>query len=147
MHFTNDPNCLMANNTITGGVTGTCTGGSDGGDLDISNTGTYTVSFQRLYMNSQPWSGISWQLFSGTSEQCGPATIPVGPCSLWPIIIPPGKSVHVTFGWIPPSPTFQVRITMWTSQNNYLDARTDPNVGLVCSTRSIDSPKEPIGFC
>jgi predicted RecA/RadA family phage recombinase len=147
IHFTNDPNCLMANNTISGGVSGVCTGGTNGGDLDIANTGAYTVSFVTLYLNSQPWSGVSWQLFSGTTEQCGSAVIPVGPCSLWPIVIPPGQSVHITFTWVSPSPTSQVRMTMWTLENNYLDARTDPNIGLVCSTKSIFPPKEPIGFC
>ena len=147
MHFSNDPSCYSANNTITGGQSGTCTGGSPSGGYDILNTGAYTVSFRTLYLDSQPWSGISWQLSTGSTEQCGNAVIPVGPCTQFPIVIPPNTMVHVSFSWVNPTPTSPVKIIMWTTVGDYLESRVDPTAGLVCSTRSIEAPEVPIGFC
>ncbi len=147
MHFSNDPNCYSANNTISGGVSGTCTGGSPSGGLDILNTGSYTVSFGRLYLDRQGWSGISWQLASGSTEQCGNGSIPIGPCTVFPIVIPPNTLVHLSFTWVNPTPTSPVSIVMFTMANNYLEARVDPTAGLVCSSRSMDAPREPIGYC
>lgn len=148
LFFTTDPNCYQANNTVSGANNlGACTGGAPSGGLDIMNTGTYTISFNRLYLDSQPWNGISWQLATGATEQCGNNAIPVGPCTLWPITIPPKTMVHLSFSWVNPTPTSPVRILMWTIEGNYLEARVDPTAGLVCSTRSILPPREPIGFC
>lgn len=147
IHFTNDPNCFMANNSITGGQSGTCTGGSPGGDLDILNTGAYVLKFNVLYMNSQPWTGISWQLASGSTEQCGSNTIPIGPCAVFPIVIPLNTMVHLSFSWVNPTPSSPVEILLWTTAGNYLESRVDPLAGLVCSTHSIYAPREPIGFC
>ena len=147
LSFASDPNCYMANNTVTGTISGTCAGGSPGGSMEIQNTGSYTVSFNTLYMDGQSWRGISWQLATGSTEQCGAAAIPVGPCSLWPIVIPPNTMVTVSFSWVNPTPTSPVKIMMWTAENNYLESRVDPTAGLVCSTRSIYPPREPIGFC
>ncbi len=147
MHFSNDPNCYSQNNTISGGQSGTCTGGSPSGGLDILNTGAYTVSFSTLYLDSQPWSGVSWQLATGSTEQCGNTVIPVGPCTQFPIVIPPNTMVHISFTWVNPTPTSPVKIIMWTTVGNYLEARIDPTAGLVCSTRSIEAPAVPIGFC
>ncbi len=144
--FVTDPNCYMANDTVRV-INGTCTGGAPSGGLDVLNTGAYTISFGRLYLDAQPWSGVSWQLASGTTEQCGTATIPLGPCTLFPIVVPPSTVVHVSFSWVNPTPTSPVIILMWTLANNYLDARVDPTAGLVCSTFSMDAPREPIGFC
>ena len=145
--FTTDPNCYKANNTVNGTTSGTCTGGTPSGALDILNTGAYTISFSQLYLNSQPWSGVSWQLASGTTEQCGTVTTPLGPCTVFPIVVPSNTMVHLTFSWVNPTPTSPVRIVMFTLVGNYLEARIDPTAGLVCSTRSIDQPREPIGFC
>lgn len=145
--FSADPNCYSANNTVTGTITGTCLGGSPSGALDIMNTGAYTISFSNLYLNSQPWSGVSWQLATGSTEQCGSAIIPLGPCALFPIVVPSNTMAHVTFSWVNPTPTSPVRIAMFTLVANYLEARVDPTAGLVCSTRSMDQPREPIGFC
>jgi hypothetical protein len=147
MHFSNDPSCYSANNTISGGVSGTCTGGSPSGGYDILNTGAYTVSFSTLYLDSQPWSGVSWQLATGSTEQCGSTVITVGPCTQFPIVIPPNTMVHISFSWVNPTPTSPVKIIMWTMVGNYLESRVDPTVGLVCSTRSIEAPEVPIGFC
>ena len=147
MHFTNDPNCFSQNNTISGGTSGVCTGGSASGGLDIANTGTYTISFGTTYLNNQPWSGVVWQLTFGSGEQCGNTVIPVGPCGTYPVVIPPGSTAHVAFTWVNPTPTSPVRIAMFTLVSNYLEARIDPTAGLVCSTRSMDQPREPIGFC
>ena len=147
MHFSNDPSCYSANNTISGGQTGTCTGGSPSGGLDILNTGTYTVSFGRLYLDTQSWNGIYWQLASGSTEQCGNVSIPIGPCTVFPIVIPPNTMVHLSFSWVNPTPTSPVSIVMFTMANNYLEARVDPTAGLVCSSRSMDAPREPIGYC
>ncbi len=147
MHFTNDPNCLMANNTISGGISGTCTGGSTSGGLDILNSGAYTVSFRTLYLNSQPWNGISWQLATGSTEQCGNTVIPVGPCTVFPVVIPPNTMVHLSFSWVNPTPTSTVKIIMVTLVGNFLESRVDPTAGLVCSTRSIYPPSESLGFC
>lgn len=151
--FTDDsnPNCYVDQYTVThttgGPYTGTCTGGAPSGSLDILNTGAYTVSFNTLYLDNQPWSGVSWQLASGSTEKCGNANIPVGPCTALPIVIPPNTMVHVSFSWVNPTPTSVVRILMWTTYNNYLESRVDPTAGLVCSTRSIYPPREPVGFC
>jgi hypothetical protein len=151
--FTDDsnPNCYVDQFTVTnttgGPYTGICGGGGPSGNLDILNTGAYTVSFNTLYLDNQPWRGISWQLATGATEQCGSATIPVGPCTLFPIVIPPNTMVHVTFSWINPTPTSPVKILMFTLVPNYLEARVDPTAGLVCSTLSMDEPREPIGFC
>ena len=151
--FTDDsnPNCYVDQYTVThttgGPYTGICGGGGPSGSLDIQNTGAYTVSFNTLYLDNQPWRGISWQLATGSTEQCGNTVIPIGPCSLWPIVIPPNTMVHVTFSWVNPTPTSPVRIAMFTQVPNYLEARVDPTAGLVCSTRSMDEPREPIGFC
>ncbi len=147
LSFTTDPNCYMANNTVNGTISGTCTGGSPSGGLDILNTGAYTVSFNTLYLDSQPWSGISWQLASGSTEQCGTSTIPVGPCTVFPIVVPPNTMVHLSFSWVNPTSTSPVNILMWTQGHNYLESRVDPTAGLVCSSRSIYSPREPVGFC
>jgi len=147
MHFSNDPSCYSANNTITGGQSGTCTGGSPSGGLDILNTGSYTVSFGRLYLDTQGWSGISWQLASGSTEQCGNGSIPIGSCTVFPIVIPPNTLVHLSFSWVNPTPTSPISIVMFTMANNYLEARVDPTAGLVCSSRSMDAPREPIGYC
>ena len=145
--FTTDPNCYQANNTVSGTTSGTCTGGTPSGALDILNTGTYTVSFSRLYLNTQGWNGISWQLASGSTEQCGNGSIPIGPCTVFPIVIPPNTLVHLSFSWVNPTPTSPVSIVMFTMANNYLEARVDPTAGLVCSSRSMDAPREPIGYC
>ena len=151
--FTDDsnPNCYVDQYTVThtsgGPYTGTCTGGAPSGELDIINTGAYMVSFSTVYLDNQPWSGVSWQLASGSTEKCGNSVIPVGPCTLLPIVIPPNTMVHVSFSWVNPSPTSVVRILMWTTFNNYLESRVDPTAGLVCSTRSIYPPREPVGFC
>lgn len=145
--YSTDPNCYAANNTVSGTTSGTCTGGTPSGALDILNTGAYTIGFGQLYLNSQPWSGVSWQLASGPTEQCGGTTIPLGPCTLFPIVVPSNTMVHVTFSWVNPTPTSPVRIAMFTLVANYLEARVDPTAGLVCSTRSLDQPREPIGFC
>jgi len=148
LFFTADPNCYQANNTVNGANNlSACTGGSPSGALDILNTGAYTISFNTLYLDSQPWSGVSWQLATGTTEQCGNAAIPIGPCNVFPIIIPSNTMVHVTFSWVNPSPSSPVKILMFTLVSNYLEARVDPTAGLVCSTRSLDEPREPIGFC
>ena len=151
--FTDDsnPNCYVDQYTVThtsgGPYTGTCKGGSaSNGGLDISNTGAYTISFRGIYLNNQPWNGVSWQLVSG-SEQCGDLLIPAGPCSTLPVVIPPKTTAHVSFTWVNSDPTSPVRIAMWTMANNYLEARVDPTAGLVCSTRSMDAPRVPIGFC
>ena len=144
--FVTDPNCYMANDTV-GVINGTCTGGAPSGGLDILNTGASTVGFNTLYLDGQSWSGISWQLATGSTEQCGNTVIPVGPCTVFPIVIPPGTLVHVSFSWANPTPNSQVYILMWTVARNYLESRVDPTVGLVCSTRSLDSPREPVGFC
>ncbi len=148
IHFSNVPDCLSQNNTISGGVSGTCTGGtSGGGGLDIMNSGASTVSLNGAYLNSQPWTGVSWQLTSGTTEQCGNAIIPVGPCTTYPVSIPPQQVAHVTFTWIPPDSITPVRIAMWTAYNNYLEARLDPVAGLTCSTSGMVAPREPVGYC
>jgi hypothetical protein len=147
MHFSNDPNCLMANNTISGGISGTCTGGTPSGNLDILNTGAYTVSFSTLYLNSQPWTGISWQLATGSTEQCGNTVIPIGPCTVFPVVIPPNTMVHLSFSWVNPTPTSTVKIIMLTLAGNFLESRVDPTAGLVCSTRSVYPPSESLGFC
>jgi hypothetical protein len=147
MHFSNDPNCYSANNTISGGQSGTCTGGSPSGGLDIVNTGAYAISFNALYLDSQLWSGVSWQLATGSTEQCGSTVIPIGPCTLFPIVIPPNTMVHLSFSWVNPTPTTPVEIQMWTLVHNYLEARIDPTAGLVCSSRSMDAPRVPIGYC
>jgi hypothetical protein len=144
--FVTDPNCYMANDTV-GVINGTCTGGAPSGELDIMNTGAYTVSFNNLYLDNQPWTGISWQLASGSTELCGSAVIPVGPCSVFPIVVPPNTLVQVSFSWVNPTPSSQVYILMWTLVRNYLESRVDPNVGLVCSSRSMYAPREPVGFC
>jgi hypothetical protein len=144
--FATDPNCYMANVTV-GVINGTCTGGAPSGDLDIQNTGAYTVSFNTLYLDNQPWTGISWQLATGTTEQCGSTVIPIGACTVFPIVIPPNTLVHVSFSWSNPTPSSQVYILLWTLGHNYLETRVDPTAGLVCSTRSMDSPREPVGFC
>ena len=146
--FTTDPNCYMAGNIISPqNVHGTCTGGSPSGALDILNTGANTIRFSQLYLNSQPWSGVSWQLATGTSELCGNVAIPIGTCIVFPIVVPSNTMVHVTFSWVNPTPSSPVRITMFTLVSNYLEARIDPTAGLVCSTLSMDEPREPIGFC
>lgn len=145
--FSADPNCYMANNTVSGTITGTCTGGAPSGGLDILNTGASTARFDSLYLNGQRWSGASWQLASGTSEECGTAVIPVGPCTAWPIVVPPNTMVHVSFSWVNPTPASPVSITMYTIFGNYLEARVDPTAGLVCSTRSFDPPSVGGGFC
>ncbi len=147
LHYSNVPDCFSQNNTISGGVSGVCTGGSASGGLDIANTGTYIVSFARAYLNNQPWSGVVWQLTFGSTEQCGNTVIPVGPCGTYPVVIPPGSTAHVTFTWVNSDPTSPVRIVMFTLVSNYLEARIDSTAGLVCSTRSMDQPREPIGFC
>lgn len=148
LFFTADPNCYQANNTVNGANNlGACTGGSPSGALDILNTGKYIISFDRLYLDNQPWSGISWQLGSGTTEQCGGSNIPVGPCTLFPIVIPPNTMVHVSFSWVNPTPTSPVEILMWTMEANFLQSRVDPTAGLVCTTRSIYPPLEFKGFC
>lgn len=148
LFFTSDPNCYQANNTVNGANNlGACAGGAPSGGLDIMNTGTYTVSFNRLYLDSQGWNGISWQLASGSTEQCGNASIPIGPCTVFPIVIPANTLVHLSFSWVNPTPTSPVSIVMWTMPNNYLEARVDPTAGLVCSSRSMDAPRVPIGYC
>src|SRR4029077_18808966 len=121
--FTTDPNCYMANNTVSGTTSGTCTGGTPSGALDILNTGNSPISFARLYLDSQPWSGTSWQLATGSTEQCGNAVVPVGPCTVFPIVIPPNTLVHVSFTWVNPTPTSPVEILMWSTVGNYLEAR------------------------
>jgi hypothetical protein len=145
--FITDPNCYKANNTVSGATSGTCTGGSPSGNLDIMNTGAYTVSFSTLYLDNQPWTGVSWQLATGSTEQCGTTVIPVGPCTVFPIVIPPNTLVHLSFSWVNPTPTSPVTILMFTIVSNYLESRVDPTAGLVCSTRSIYPPRESIGFC
>jgi hypothetical protein len=148
LFFTSDPNCYQANNTVSGANNlGACTGGAPSGGLDILNTGTYMVRFDRLYLDDQGWNGISWQLASGSTEQCGSGSIPIGPCSVFPIVIPPNTMVHLSFSWVNPTPTSPVRIVMFTMANNYLEARLDPSAGLVCSSRSMDAPRVPIGYC
>jgi len=148
LFFTADPNCYQANNTVNGANNlSACTGGSPSGALDILNTGAYTIRFSTLYLDNQPWSGVSWQLATGPTEQCGNAAIPLGPCTVFPIVVPPNTMVHITFSWVNPSPTSPVEIAMFTQVPNYLEARVDPTAGLVCSTRSMDEPREPIGFC
>jgi len=146
-----DPNCYVdsytVNHTSGGPYSGTCGGGSPSGLMDIENTGAFPVSFNTLYMDNQPWRGISWQLATGSTELCGNTSIPVGPCTVWPIVIPPNTMVHVSFSWVNPTPTSPVHTLMWTTENNYLEARVDPTAGLVCSTRSIYPPREPVGFC
>jgi hypothetical protein len=151
--FTDDsnPNCYVDQYTVihtTGGpYTGTCGGGSPSGSLDILNTGAGTIRFSTLYLDNQPWSGVSWQLATGSTEQCGSATIPLGPCTVFPIVIPSNTMVHISFSWVNPTPTSPVKILMFTLVLNYLEARVDPTAGLACSTRSMDEPREPIGFC
>lgn len=141
------PDCYMANNTVSGTISGTCSGGAPSGGLDVMNTSPYPISFKSLYLDTQPWNGISWQLASGTTEQCGSATIPVGPCTLFPIVIPAKTLVHLSFSWVNPTPTSQVRVVMWTTLSNYLEARVDQTAGLECSTRSLYPPREPVGYC
>jgi hypothetical protein len=145
--FSADPNCYQANNTVSGTITGICAGGAPSGGLDIMNTGSSAISFNTLYLDSQPWNGISWQLETGTTEQCGNNAIPIGPCTVWPIVVPSNTMVHITFSWVNPTPTSPVTILMWTTFGNYLEARVDPNAGLVCSTRSIYAPRQAPGFC
>jgi hypothetical protein len=145
--FSSDPNCYQANNTVSGTITGICTGGAPSGGLDIMNTGASTISFNALYLDSQPWNGVSWQLATGSTEQCGNTVIPIGPCTVFPIVIPPNTLVHLSFSWVNPTPTSPVRILMWTQYGNYLEARIDPTAGLVCSSRSMDAPRVPIGYC
>lgn len=148
LFFTSIPNCYQANNTVNGANNlNACTGGVPSGALDILNTGAYIIKFGNLYLNNQPWSGVSWQLASGPTEQCGSASIPLGPCTLFPIVVPSNTMVHVTFSWVNPTPNSPVRIAMFTVVSNYLEARVDPTAGLVCSTFSMDEPREPIGFC
>jgi hypothetical protein len=146
-----DPNCYVDSYTVThtsgGPYSGTCTGGTPSGALDILNTGAGTISFSTLYLDNQPWSGVSWQLASGSTEQCGNAAIPIGPCTAFPIAVPSNTMVHITFSWVNPAPTSPVEILMFTHVLNYLEARVDPTAGLVCSTLSMDEPREPIGFC
>ncbi|HZY46170.1 MAG TPA: hypothetical protein VFE96_00075 [Candidatus Bathyarchaeia archaeon] len=146
-----DPNCYVDNYTVShtsgGPYSGICAGGAPSGGLDILNTGAYTITFNRLYLDGQPWNGVSWQLASGSTEQCGGIAIPVGPCTSFPVVIPANTMVHLTFSWVNPTPTSPVTILMWTQVNNYLEARLDPTAGLVCSTRSNYPPREPIGFC
>ena len=145
--FTSDPNCYSTNNTVSGTTSGTCTGGAPSGGLDILNTGASTISFGTVYLNSQPWNGVSWQLGSGSNEQCGGTMIPVAACTQMPIVVPPNTMVHVTFSWVNPTPTSIVRILMWTMVGNYLEARVDPTAGLVCTTRSVYGPRTSTGFC
>jgi hypothetical protein len=151
--FTDDsnPNCYVDTYTVThtsgGPYTGTCGGGAPSGGLDIMNTGAYTVTFNTLYLNSQPWNGVSWQLATGSTEQCGGTAIPVGACTQMPIVVPPNTMVHVTFSWVNPTPNSIVNILMWTAVGNYLEARVDPTAGLVCATRSVYGPRTSTGFC
>jgi hypothetical protein len=145
--FSTDPNCYAANNTVSGTTSGTCTGGTPSGNLDILNTGAYTISFKTLYINSQPWTGISWQLATGSTEQCGNTVIPIGPCTVFPVVIPPNTMVHLSFSWVNPTPTSTVKIIMLSLAGNFLESRVDPTAGLVCSTRSIYPPSESLGFC
>ncbi len=146
--FATDPNCYMAGNIISPqNIHGTCAGGAPSGALDILNTGANTISFSTLYLDNQPWSGVSWELASGSTEQCGSAVVSVAWCTVLPIVVPSNTMVHVTFSWVNPTPSSPVRILMFTSVLNYLEARVDPTAGLVCSTRSMDEPREPIGFC
>lgn len=147
MHFSNDPSCYSANNTISGGVSGTCTGYAPSGGLDIVNTGSSTITFVAVYLDTQPWNGVSWQLATGSTEQCGGTTIPVGPCTQMPIVIPPNTMVHVSFSWVNPTPNSVVNILMWTIFGNYFEARVDPNAGLVCWTRSGYGPRPSTGIC
>ena len=148
LFFTSDPNCYQANNTVSGANNlGACTGGAPSGGLDIVNTGSYTVSFGTVYLDTQPWNGVSWQLAIGATEQCGGTVIPVGPCTQMPIVIPPNTMVHVTFSWVNPTPNSVVNILMWTTVGNYLEARIDPTAGLVCTTRSEYGPRVSTGFC
>jgi len=148
LFFTSDPNCYQANNTVSGANNlGACAGGAPSGGLDIMNTGAYTISFNTLYLDSQPWSGISWQLATGSTEQCGNTAIPIGPCSVWPVVIPANTMVHLSFSWVNPTPTSTVKIIMLTLIGNFLETRVDPTAGLVCSTRSIYPPSESLGFC
>ena len=151
--FTDDsnPNCYVDQYTVThttgGPYSGTCGGGTPSGALDILNTGAYTISFSTLYLDNQPWRGVSWQLATGATEKCGSATIPLGPCTSFPIVVPSNTMVHITFSWVNPTPSSPVEILMFTQVLNYLEARIDPTAGLVCSTLSMDEPREPIGFC
>jgi len=145
--FVADPNCYMANNTVSGTITGTCTGGAPSGGLDILNTGNNAISFSAVYLDGQPWSGVSWQLSTGTTEQCGNTVIPIGPCTELPLVIPANTMVHLTFSWVNPTPTSPVTILMWTTVHNYLEARVDPTAGLACFTRSFYPPRGSIGFC
>lgn len=147
LSFTTDPNCLMQGNTVSGSISGTCTGGTNAGSLDIMNTGASTVNLNGAYLNSQPWTGVSWQLTSGTTEQCGSTVIPVGTCIVYPVVIPQGQVAHVTFTWTPPDSITPVRVAMWTSFSNYLEARVDPVAGLTCSTSGMVAPREPVGYC
>lgn len=145
--FSTDPNCYSANNIVSGTISGVCTGGSPSGGLDIMNTGAYTVSFITLYLDTQLWNGVSWQLASGSTELCGNVAIPVGPCTVFPIVVPPNTMVHLSFTWVNPTPTSPVELQMWSAVHNYLEARIDPTAGLVCSSRSMDAPRVPIGYC
>ncbi len=145
--FISDPDCLSQGNTVSGAISGTCTGGSSNGGLDIMNTGAAPVNLNGAYLDGQPWMGVSWQLMSGTSEQCGSAILPVGPCNTYPVTIPPKQVARVTFTWVSPDSVTPVRIAIWTSYGNYIEARTDPAVGLVCSTSGMMAPREPVGFC
>jgi hypothetical protein len=151
--FTDDsnPNCYVDQYTVThttgGPYTGICGGGGPSGNLDILNTGAYTIRFDSLYLDSQPWRGVSWQLATGTTEQCGGTSIPVGPCTIFPIVIPPNTMVHLSFSWVNPTPTSPIEILMLTTYGNFLQSRMDPTAGLICSTRSIYPPGEYRGFC
>lgn len=145
--FASDPDCLSQGNIVSGAISGTCTGGTSGGGLDIMNSGTSTVNLNGAYLNGQPWTGVSWQLTTGLTEQCGNTIIPVGPCTTYPVSIPPKQVAHVTFTWIPPDSVTPVKIAMWTAFNNYLEARIDPVAGLTCSTSGMVAPREPVGYC
>ncbi len=137
--------CVSSGNTVGGTVVGQCTGKAR---IDIMNTGTSAVSFTRIYLNDQPWSNVNWTLAPGSSINCGNIILPPGSfCNTLPIVIPPKQMARIDYSWVPPDINSQVRIIMWSQANNYFDARIDPRLGLVCSTRSLMSPKVPVGYC
>src|SRR4029077_9638762 len=129
--------CATGSNRVSGSTTGNCVGNTE---VDVMNTGSIPVKLVAIYLTNVPLAGgLSWQLASGHTVQCG--TTQSLTCAQLPIIIPVGEMAQVTMGWTPPASAFPLPWTyvyfiFVSSHSNFVDGYLYFSIGLAMPAQS-----------
>lgn len=131
--------CAGMNNVVAGNTTGEC---PDKIFIHLRNTGSKQVKIKYIYVDSQPWAGVSWKLVSGAPANCA-GQIVSGYCNSLPMVIPKGEMSEVLIAWAPINISKEMRLLMFSSTGNYVEARIHPQLGLQCGPSLGMSPRSP----